>query len=69
MIPYDFKDPVDRKILKTMWVYQPPSKDEYPISGITDLCVIIKGNYITAANLLKHYRDARIGQPCGKGER
>ena len=52
-----------------MWVYQPPSKDEYPISGITDLCVIIKGNYITAANLLKHCRDVRTGQPCGKGER
>lgn len=69
MVPYDFKNPVDRIILRKMWVYQPPLSDEYPITGISDVNVIINGHYVTAANLLKHYRDVRTGQPCGKGER
>ena len=68
MIPYDFRDPKDRNILRTMWVYQPPLKNEYPITGINNVCVIINGKYVTAANLLKHYRDVKTGQPCGKEE-
>ena len=30
---------------------------------------ILNNDFVTAANLLKHYRDVRTGQPCGKGER
>ena len=54
MVPYDFKNPVDRIILRKMWVYQPPLTDEYPITGISDVNVIINGHYDVSNILVLH---------------